>query len=453
MLKKFNRLNDIRSFLKAFSVINGVFIIEIVFLMYFFGSNVKDIISKFGDNGLIISVIIGAIILGIINILIFKKKVRLFLKKMQYLLLIEIIAYFIVYTIALIVINSELKWNIDKLDTFILGLILSLMIMIWARHISKNNIIPLIVLLLSIIYILLISSLSVVTVIHDSIKYNILYLISSLIVFSLLFSLVFLNKKININNYLIKGIHDQVIDIVLSFIFIVICLLLVAAIVVEFANNLYLAKLFDDWIPILSISVAMECDNLLYSKNIKIFMNKVYRYYFIFWIIIPPILFIFYLQRKSFGNYTTFKALLGIIAAIDAMVLLAFGDDMKTLLPKFKKKKTLISKTDSEYNIAELKLILGNITALTTFLTIIFPDETTVESWINKVATICYKIGIFRSKYLGDSNLDTIFSKNLLNDTQFKMIVFMFVIVGLLLVLSWVFFKVEKWLYIKISFK
>lgn len=163
MLKKFNRLNDIRSFLKAFSVINGVFIIEIVFLMYFFGSNVKDIISKFGDNGLIISVIIGAIILGIINILIFKKKVRLFLKKMQYLLLIEIIAYFIVYTIALIVINSELKWNIDKLDTFILGLILSLMIMIWARHISKNNIILLIVLLLSIIYILLISSLSVVT--------------------------------------------------------------------------------------------------------------------------------------------------------------------------------------------------------------------------------------------------------------------------------------------------
>lgn len=74
MLKKFNRLNDIRSFLKAFSVINGVFIIEIVFLMYFFGSNVKDIISKFGDNGLIISVIIGAIILGIINILIFKKR-------------------------------------------------------------------------------------------------------------------------------------------------------------------------------------------------------------------------------------------------------------------------------------------------------------------------------------------------------------------------------------------
>ena len=172
MLKKFNRLNDIRSFLKAFSVINGVFIIEIVFLMYFFGSNVKDIISKFGDNGLIISVIIGAIILGIINILIFKKKVRLFLKKMQYLLLIEIIAYFIVYTIALIVINSELKWNIDKLDTFILGLILSLMIMIWARHISKNNIILLIVLLLSIIYILLISSLSVYIVLQKKLINN-----------------------------------------------------------------------------------------------------------------------------------------------------------------------------------------------------------------------------------------------------------------------------------------
>ncbi len=449
MLKKVNRLNDVRSFLRAFSTINGIFIVEINFLMYFFEVNAKNVISELGNSGLIIS----AIIWLVVNSLIFSKIVRSFLKKIQYSLLIEVISYFIVYTIALIVINSEIGWNIDKFGIFILSLVLDLIVIIWAQYINKDNILSLIVLLLSILCILLISSLSVAIFIHDFGKCNILYLICSLVVFGLLFLSIFLNKKFNINAYLIKGVHIQVIDIILSFVFIIFILLLAAATLKGVVNEKSIREQFDNWVPLLSISIAMGLVGLLYYKKLKMHVSKLFKYYFLFWIIVPIILFVLYLQKSLWGNYTTFKALLGIIAAIDAMALLAFGDDMKALLPRFEKENNLISKPGSEYDIAELKLILGNITALTTFLTILIPDETTVKSWINNVAAICYKIGFFLNKYFGANNLDAIFSKDLLNDTQFKMIVFMFVIVGLLLLLSWVFFKMEKRLYIKISFK
>ena len=134
MLKKVNRLNDVRSFLRAFSTINGIFIVEINFLMYFFEVNAKNVISELGNSGLIIS----AIIWLVVNSLIFSKIVRSFLKKIQYSLLIEVISYFIVYTIALIVINSEIGWNIDKFGIFILSLVLDLIVIIWAQYINRD---------------------------------------------------------------------------------------------------------------------------------------------------------------------------------------------------------------------------------------------------------------------------------------------------------------------------
>lgn len=454
MLKKFNKLSNIYSFMRNFSVISGVFVIEVIFLINFFLDDIKNIIFKLNNLG---TLTLGFVFIfeSLIIFLILRKKVKLHLRFriIQYLLLIEIISYFIVYTVNLIVINAGISWYIGKFGIFVLSLILDFIVAIWAQDVSKNNIISIMILLLSIICILLISSLSVTISIDGSTKYNILYLVSSLIVFIPLFLIIFFCKEININNYLIKWVQNKVIDIFISFIFLIAFLLLITAILVEIVNDSDLYKLLSDWIPILSISIAMGWVGLLYTEKLKILISKVYRHYFLFWIVVPPILFILYLRRSSFGNYTTFKALLGIILAIDAVALLTFGEYMKVLLPKFEKERKLIPKYGSKYDIAELKLTLSNITIVTTFLNTIFPNETTVENCINNAANICYKIGNMINRYLGENNIDAIFSKQLLNDTQFKMIIFMFVVVGLLLLFSRFLFKIEKYLYIKISFR
>lgn len=443
--KRFNKLSNVRSAINDLLVINGIFIIEVLFLRVFFFTNAT---SKFEKN----VIIIFALVFVLINSITFKKSIRLILKRIQYLLLTEIISYFFVYTVALIIISSGISWSIDRFGIFILSLILDLIVLMWAYHFTENNKISLMVLILSIISILLLFSLAISIDISNLLKCNILYLICSSVTLGS-FSVIFFKKKSNINNYLIKFVHYQVVDISISFFVIVVFLLFIAAAIVEISNKSALRNLFDNWAPILTISIAMGCVWGLYSKKIKKSMDKLYRYYFIFWTVVPPILFIFYLNKLSFGNYTTFKALLGIIAVIDAMVLLAFGDSMKALVPKFKNKKVLIPRANAEYNIIEIKLVLSNITILSTFLTTIFPDETTVTNWINGVSNFCCKIGNLLKKYLGENNLETIFSKNMFDDSQFKMIIFMFIVVGLLLLLSWAFFKMEKWLFLKISFK
>ena len=212
MLKKFNKLSNIYSFMRNFSVISGVFVIEVIFLINFFLDDIKNIIFKLNNLG---TLTLGFVFIfeSLIIFLILRKKVKLHLRFriIQYLLLIEIISYFIVYTVNLIVINAGISWYIGKFGIFVLSLILDFIVAIWAQDVSKNNIISIMILLLSIICILLISSLSVTISIDGSTKYNILYLVSSLIVFIPLFLIIFFCKEININNYLIKWVQNKVI--------------------------------------------------------------------------------------------------------------------------------------------------------------------------------------------------------------------------------------------------
>lgn len=276
MLKKFNKLSNIYSFMRNFSVISGVFVIEVIFLINFFLDDIKNIIFKLNNLG---TLTLGFVFIfeSLIIFLILRKKVKLHLRFriIQYLLLIEIISYFIVYTVNLIVINAGISWYIGKFGIFVLSLILDFIVAIWAQDVSKNNIISIMILLLSIICILLISSLSVTISIDGSTKYNILYLVSSLIVFIPLFLIIFFCKEININNYLIKWVQNKVIDIFISFIFLIAFLLLITAILVEIVNDSDLYKLLSDWIPILSISIAMGWVGLLYTEKLKILISKV----------------------------------------------------------------------------------------------------------------------------------------------------------------------------------
>lgn len=162
MLKKFNKLSNIYSFMRNFSVISGVFVIEVIFLINFFLDDIKNIIFKLNNLG---TLTLGFVFIfeSLIIFLILRKKVKLHLRFriIQYLLLIEIISYFIVYTVNLIVINAGISWYIGKFGIFVLSLILDFIVAIWAQDVSKNNIISIMILLLSIICILLISSLSV----------------------------------------------------------------------------------------------------------------------------------------------------------------------------------------------------------------------------------------------------------------------------------------------------
>ena len=95
-----------RRFFNKF-LLNGAFIAEILLLLLT-RSSIQAMLakidtSKFNEKLLIIFFIE---LIFIIIFLSFSEKVSIVLKRLQYLLLIEVISYYIVYTIALIVISS-----------------------------------------------------------------------------------------------------------------------------------------------------------------------------------------------------------------------------------------------------------------------------------------------------------------------------------------------------------
>lgn len=443
----------IRRFLNN-CLLNGAFFVEIL-LLSLASHTVKVILSEVDSsriNEILLIIFLTELVL--INILFsFSRKVSSVLKTLQYMLLIEIGSYYVIYTIALIVINSGINWDINTFGVFMLSWVLDLIVVLCSYKFTENNKIAVILLILSHMILILLFSLAIAIDIRNYYHCDFLYLIGSLSVLVLLsiFSYVF-RRKINISRYFKKLIQSQAIDIFISFLFLIFLLLFLAACLLE--CNSFLKRIFNEWIPLLSLSISIGAIMALYLKNIKeMVIDPLMIYYFIFWAVVPIILFILFLQKDNIGDYTTFKGLLGIILAIDACVLLAFSKDMKVLLPKFENEDNLTEKSIAPYTIAKLKLILSNITVMVTFLNTIFSKREILTEWVDSISNIFYKISILMNKYIKNNNLETIFSSDLFKDPEFKVILFMFGLIGALLLLSEIFFRIEKWIFIRVSYR
>lgn len=440
-----------RRFFNKF-LLNGAFIAEILLLLLT-RSSIQAMLakidtSKFNEKLLIIFFIE---LIFIIIFLSFSEKVSIVLKRLQYLLLIEVISYYIVYTIALIVISSGIGWNINTFGIFMLSWVLYLIVILYSTKFTKHSEVTVALLTIGHLCLVLLFSLAWAIDIHNFYHYDPIYLICSLTILVLLTVAFYLfKKKININKYFGNLIQHQVVDMIVSFLFVVLFIIFVAALILEYRSSL--KDVFNEWVPLLALAISIGIVLWIYFKHIKKLVTEPFViYYFMFWAIVPIVLFGLYFQKENLGNYTTFKGLLAIILAIDAFVLLAFGKDMKVLLPKFE--NNLTEKPGATYAIAKLKLILSNITILVTFLNTISSKEEILTIWVDNTSNIFYKISILMNKYFKNNNFEVVFSNNLFKDEKFKIILFMFGLVSVLLFLSWLFFKIEKWIFVKMSFR
>ena len=335
-------LQRVRRFFNKF-LLNGAFITEIMILLLT-RSNIKATLAKI-DNTKINEELLGIFLIEliVINILFsFSQKISIILKKLQYLLLMGIISYYIVYTIGLIIISSEIRWNINTFGIFILSLVLDLVVILYSSKFTKYGEFTVALLILSHLGLVLLFSLAIAIDIRNWYHYNPLYLICSISILVLLLVCCY-RFKLNMTKYFKKIIHSQVIDIVISFLFVVFFVVFLAALVLEYRSSL--RELFNEWVPLVSLAISIGIILLIYLKHIKEIVTDTFViYYFEFWAIVPLILFVLYFQRNNIGNYTTFKGLLGIILAVDAFVLLAFSKDMKVLLTKFENENNLIKK-------------------------------------------------------------------------------------------------------------
>lgn len=444
-------LQRVRRFFNKF-LLNGAFITEIMILLLT-RSNIKATLAKI-DNTKINEELLGIFLIEliVINILFsFSQKISIILKKLQYLLLMGIISYYIVYTIGLIIISSEIRWNINTFGIFILSLVLDLVVILYSSKFTKYGEFTVALLILSHLGLVLLFSLAIAIDIRNWYHYNPLYLICSISILVLLLVCCY-RFKLNMTKYFKKIIHSQVIDIVISFLFVVFFVVFLAALVLEYRSSL--RELFNEWVPLVSLAISIGIILLIYLKHIKEIVTDTFViYYFEFWAIVPLILFVLYFQRNNIGNYTTFKGLLGIILAVDAFVLLAFSKDMKVLLTKFENENNLIKKTGAPYTIAKLKLVLSNITILVTLLNAVFSKKEVLMTCVSNISNFFYKVSIPMNNYFKNNSFEVVFSNKLFEDEKFKIILFMFGLVGVLLFLSWLLFKIEKCIFVNMLYR
>lgn len=441
MTKRFYTLRDLFP-------LNSAFFMEIIILTYHFFKNeiLKNPILNNSNNLTIIFTLL--IILNIVFSL--SEKISKFIQFLQYILLILVIAYYIIYTIAIIIISSGINWKVDTCGVFVLSLIFILAITNYVLDIFDENILLKILIILCGTYVLLLSSLSIAIGIRNNITHwNGSYLIFSLISFIILSKCV---MKLEIRNQIAMAVDTNLLDIVISFVFFALFIIFLASLALMYFPKL--TTVLNYWTPILALSIALGFSLFMYYKQIKQLTNGILGIlYILFWILVPIILFILYLQRNFLGNYSAFKILLGIILALDAMVILAFGNDMKELTSEFMEKRALIAKEGSERIISKIKILLGNLTILVTLCNTIFYDDCKIWSTISDISNMFYNFGLFLTSHIGENSIVSISSSKLFEDCEFKFVLFIVSMIGLLMLLSLIVYELERFLFIKLSFK
>ena len=208
-------------------------------------------------------------------------------------------------------------------------------------------------------------------------------------------SIFLINKLFLSKNKSQKKLIDICINIIESVIFYVICEILLLAIIVTVFK---IKGSINNWIPVLVISFALEI--VTYEYWLALTKAKPILIYILFWIIVPIIAFLLYVQNCWAGGYNTFHFLFLIIAAVDSLVLAILSNEMQTLIGK--------KINDKDNLIATIKIILANITLLSAIATGIF-EETRLKHFISWICSKFYWI----SKNLNlDSYLNIDFKLN-----------------------------------------
>lgn len=216
----------------------------------------------------------------------------------------------------------------------------------------------------------LLVSLSISISLHQLLPINILY-------FSSLFFLIGIIKFIQMKSRTLKEalyylIDSQIFDAIVSIVFYLIIMIFGSAIFIFYFSSF--AKWINIWAPLIAVSVTLLIVMKSYKENIKESDKGIIIFSWIFCIVLFISIFIMTVQKNIWGTYTGLKVILGAILGIDAIFLLALKQK-DIFIDNLEKDPSLIKNPNGELVVKRIKLLLGNITILFTFVNVIFYND------------------------------------------------------------------------------
>ena len=351
---------------------SGMSIIELLLIIFLFSGRYLNWGSGIDVN--IFLIVAVSTFVGMTLLLTCWTKLRYYSKMVMYGELAVIsIYYFTLFTVNIIMSSFGIKKPpfYGKI-IFILSIILMLLTLIvgWLKLKSKPFIIEGSGISWAILLFFLLVSLSISISLHQLLPINILY-------FSSLFFLIGIIKFIQMKSRTLKEalyylIDSQISDAIVSIVFYLIIMIFGSAIFIFYFSSF--AKWINIWAPLIAVSVTLLIVMKSYKENIKESDKGIIIFSWIFCIVLFISIFIMTVQKNIWGTYTGLKVILGAILGIDAIFLLALKQK-DIFIDNLEKDPSLIKNPNGELVVKRIKLLLGNITILFTFVNVIFYND------------------------------------------------------------------------------
>lgn len=351
---------------------SGMSIIELLLIIFLFSGRYLNWGSGIDVN--IFLIVAVSTFVGMTLLLTCWTKLRYYSKMVMYGELAVIsIYYFTLFTVNIIMSSFGIKKPpfYGKI-IFILSIILMLLTLIvgWLKLKSKPFIIEGSGISWAILLFFLLVSLSISISLHQLLPINILY-------FSSLFFLIGIIKFIQMKSRTLKEalyylIDSQIFDAIVSIVFYLIIMIFGSAIFIFYFSSF--AKWINIWAPLIAVSVTLLIVMKSYKENIKESDKGIIIFSWIFCIVLFISIFIMTVQKNIWGTYTGLKVILGAILGIDAIFLLALKQK-DIFIDNLEKDPSLIKNPNGELVVKRIKLLLGNITILFTFVNVIFYND------------------------------------------------------------------------------
>lgn len=355
---------------------SGMSIIEFLLIIFLFCRRYLNWILRIDIN---IFLSVGIFIFVSITLLLSCwPKVRYYSKMVMYGELGVIsIYYFILLSITIIIFSFGKKLSISekKFSILLIIILISLTLIVsWLKRKSEPLIIERLGISWAILLFFLLGSLSISISLHQLLPINILYLSSFLFLIGIgaLYCNFIRMKNRTLKENLYCLIDSQIFDAIISIVFYLIIMIFGSAILIFYFSN------FTKWInilaPLIAVSVSLWITMKSYEKSIKEPDKGIIIFSWIFCIVLFISIFIMTVQKNIWGTYTGLKVILGALLGIDAIFLLALKQK-DVFIDNLEKDPSLIKNPNSELTIKRIKLFLGNITILFTFVNVIFYND------------------------------------------------------------------------------
>lgn len=372
-------------FLKSIPFV-GMSIIELLVIVFLiFRERLKWMISVDGDIAL---KIMGIVFVSITIFLSFCPKIRYYLKIIMYGELALISIYlFTFFTIMILMYGIGIKKVLLFRSSFLplfSGILVALNLIIGIIKLKKRSIAFILEesgIFWTVLLFLLLSSIAMAIDVYQllSIKYFYLSSFLFLVILTIIYYKFTKNKGTTLEKDLKSLIDFQIFDVIVSIIFYLIIMIIGSAILIFYFPTF--SQWMNVWLPLVAVSSILLIILKSYKNDIKKYDKEVLIFSWILCMILFISIIIMIVQKNIWGTYTGLKAILGALLAIDAIFLLTLKQK-QVFMDKLENDTSLIKNPNSKLIVKRIELLLGNFTALFTFVNVIFYDNTVTKKII-----------------------------------------------------------------------